>query len=112
MPQIFTRTLITLALRPFGPNRFRGHSRERLRKFTKLHFWRTAPQQAFADQKGARTSLVEPADVADRIYSAFRNDQRVAIVAVEQSLGDRDVGHKCVQVAIVDTNKARPELFR
>src|SRR6185437_9190140 len=95
MPQTFIRTAIGRL--SFAPPE-RGTKRLQLMART------AAAQQALADQKDARAGAVEPADILGRVDSAFRDHQRRPAIAVEQALGDRDIGDESMQVAIVDTD--------
>ena len=43
-----------------------------------------AAQQALADQKCARAGRIQAPDIGGRFDSAFRDDQRVAVIVREQ----------------------------
>src|SRR6185437_7231567 len=105
MPQTFIRTAIDRL--SFAPSRIADSDprvRERGTKRLQLMARTAAAQQALADEKGARARAVEPADILGRVDSAFRDHQRRTAIAVEQALGDRDIGDESMQVAIVDTD--------
>src|SRR6202035_3968151 len=102
MPQTFIRTAID-TLR-FGP---------RQRRTQRFEFWArmAIAQQALADQKSARAGAVEPADIFGRIDATFRDHQRrtaiASLIILEQPLGDGDICHEGMQVAIVDPDDFR-----
>ena len=70
-----------------------------------------AAQQALADQKSAGPGAVEPADIFGRIDATFRDHQRrtaiASLIILEQPLGDGDICHEGMQVAIVDPDDFR-----
>src|SRR5208283_1967944 len=96
IPQIFTRTVILLPRRrvPQGG-----------RQLAEFRTRRSAAQQALADKKRTRTGGVEPSNVVGRIDSTLCNDQRVALVTRQQALRHRDIGHKSMQIAVVDSDQ-------
>src|ERR1017187_1366081 len=91
-PQILTRTVILLVRR----------ATECVYQLAELRTRRNAPQQTLADQKRTRTRRDEPPNIAGRIDSTLGHDHRVAAVARQKALGHRDIGHKSMQVAVVD----------
>src|SRR5208282_3525714 len=102
MPQILTRTVILLP---------RRRAPERVHQLTEFRTRRSAAEQALADQKRARARRVEPPNIAGRIDSTFANGHRAARVARQQALGHSDIGHKSMQVAVVDADQLRADFL-